>query len=94
MNLKYLAFCFIVLFTGGLISAYFAIQPISPQDIASNLSQNLEEELQKVDAEAAVMLPKLKSGENLFSSVSSEYFFFLFDGLRLLSWSNNAFVPS
>ncbi len=94
MNLKYLAFCFIVLFVGGLTSAYFAVQPVSPQEVAFNLSKNLEEELQKVDADAAVILPKLKSGESLLPSITSEYSFFLFDDLRLSSWSDNAFVPS
>ncbi len=77
-----------------MLSVYFASRPVSPQNIANKLSQNLNEELQKVDVEAEAFLSNLKQGGSLPLTSKNEYSFYFFDGLQLKSWSNNDFVPS
>lgn len=94
MNLKYLVFAFIAFFTAGILTVYFASTQVSPQNVAYKVSQNLEKEVQKVDDKAALILSSLKQGENLPVTSKNEYFFFLFEGQRLVSWSTHDFVPS
>ncbi len=93
MNLKYLAFGFLFFLSAGIVFSYFASKPVSPQNIALNISQNLEEEIKNVDAEAEAILSNLRQSQYTLPFLK-EYSFFLFGAGRLVAWSNNDFVPT
>ena len=63
MNLKYLVFAFLIFFTAGLVCTFFAMQPIQPQRVASDVARNLGEEIQRLDAAAAFILSNLHDEE-------------------------------
>ena len=94
MNSKKLALVFFILFTAGVVAAYYSGLPVPPQRIALDVSKNLERELQRLDEQAAVILSHLEEGNRSLPLTSGTYSFFLFESSRLLEWSSNDFVPS
>ena len=70
-----------------------ADDPVPPQRIALTIARNLEKELQRVDAEAAGILADLEDDEGTLP-FPEEFSFFLFEGSKLIAWSDNNFVPT
>lgn len=94
MSLKYLAIGLLTFLLGGIVALYFATRPVSPQSIAHKLSVNLSEEVEKIDREALQLVDDLKKDPRFLLPATADHMFFVYDGLQLISWSSNHFVPS
>lgn len=95
MKSKYLIFAILILLLSGVLLAYLAGQPASPQAVALDVTNNLERELKSLEDEASKIiaaLPQEQIQQPL--PLSSSYSFFLFGRTRLISWSSNDFVPT
>ncbi|HZI24603.1 MAG TPA: hypothetical protein VFD46_05975, partial [Chryseolinea sp.] len=93
MNLKFLLYgCFFSLAL-GLVLVYFGSKPVSPQTIASAVSNNLEREIEQVDAEAREIMTSLSTTESPTTLPSTDHSFFLYEAMKLIAWSTNDFVP-
>ena len=76
-----------------MVLVYFTHRPVAPQDIALNVSRDLEKEINKINSEALVVLANINEPDYTLP-LAEGYSFFLFDRGRLKEWSNNDFVPT
>src|SRR5688572_2416837 len=94
LNLKYFIFACAIFLSVGLILVYVANKPVAPQIIAETVSENLEEALSQVDTEASRIINQISGSQTITLSSGNRHSFFLYEGLRLVAWSNNDFVPT
>jgi two-component system, NtrC family, nitrogen regulation sensor histidine kinase NtrY len=80
---------FVVLLSAGLATSYYSFQPDSPASIASEIADNLQRELTKVEED----LSNISSSDNDFHEIEADYPFFVYKDNRLIYWSDNRFVP-
>lgn len=94
MNLKGLTIVFAVLLSLGLLLTFLTREAEAPQSIADKIALNLDREIARVDDHAQDILAIAADGVPSLIYGFDKYSFFLFDGSRLIAWSDNSFVPT
>jgi len=92
LKLKHLVPLFLALFfliLGLLWGTYFD-NPLSEKEIAIGISRSVQQELVRVEKEAAIFLKKATENPSWQSVEDS---FFLMDSLTVLEWTTNDFLP-
>jgi two-component system nitrogen regulation sensor histidine kinase NtrY len=75
----------------GLVASYWSKRPTTPQSVADQLSVNLASELAQVKQDAQVVQ---RVAQNESFTIKSRYPYFIYEGQKLIYWSDNVFVPS
>ncbi len=78
----------------GSLLFFFFSRSSSPQVTRDTLSGNIEEELTRIDRDAALLLEQFNKVSAREIHIQSEYPFFVFDAQQVISWSDNRFVPT
>ncbi len=72
----------------------FFSQPNSPQATVDNIAANLETILAEVDRQAESVAAEIKANPEFIPSNIRGNSFFVYDSERVISWSDNRFVPT
>ncbi len=83
----FLSLFFLIL---GLLSGTYFDNPLSEKEIALGISRSVQQELARIEKEAAVFLTKPNENPSWQSVEDS---FFLMDSLTVLEWTTNDFLP-
>ena len=77
----------------GLITSHYLQLPFAPQSRADKLAASLSEELSAIDHDASLLVTQFQQNASR-DIAGTAYAFFVFNNQRVISWSDNGFVPS
>ena len=75
----------------GIFSSDLLVKPVSESELALQVSESLQHEMQEAEREAKIVLDN-PVAENA-SWTKLNYSFFLFDSAKVVAWSKNNFLP-
>jgi signal transduction histidine kinase len=77
--------------TGGIVSAFRASSPVSSENAARQIQENLAGVLKDIDHQADEQVRRIRQGKSI---AVSDIQFLLMDEDRILEWSDNHYIPS
>jgi len=77
----------------GLITSYYLRLPYAAQSRAEKLAASISDELSSIDRDAASLITQFQ--QNVGRGIAgTSHTFFVYNNQRVISWSDNGFVPS